>query len=218
MMMMSELHRRDAARAERMDQSLREMLAPMFRRKRLMGFSLIGFLMLAVLGTLYLSSIYKCEMEVLVNRERMDPKVTAEVVNQTPSAEPPVTEEEINSEVELLQSPDILQKVVLAMGLQDAERTSIMAMLLPKQSDEWYIARATNHLANRMKVAVVKKTNMIEVSYKNGDPQTAFGVMDKLAGLYMEKHLTVHRPTGSYEFFSKETDKYRELLAKSEGE
>jgi polysaccharide biosynthesis transport protein len=40
--------------------------------------------------------------------------------------------------------------------------------------------------------------------------------MDKLAGLYMEKHLTVHRPTGSSEFFSKETEKYRQALAESE--
>ena len=73
-----------------------------------------------------------------------------------------------------------------------------------------------DHLAKRLTIEVVKKTNMIEVSYKSKDPKLAFGVMDKLAGLYMEKHLTVHRPTGSYEFFAKETEKYREALAESE--
>jgi uncharacterized protein involved in exopolysaccharide biosynthesis len=56
-------------------------------------------------------------MEVLVNRERQDPMVTAEVVNQTPSATPPVAEEELNSEVELLQSPDLLRQVVISTGL-----------------------------------------------------------------------------------------------------
>jgi polysaccharide biosynthesis transport protein len=57
---------------------------------------------------------------------------------------------------------------------------------------------------------------MIEVTYKLGDPQLAYNVMDKLAGLYMEKHLTVHRPTGSYDFFARETEKYKQALAESE--
>ena len=30
---------------------------------------------------------------------------------------------------------------------------------------------------------------MIQVMYKSSDAQVAFGVMDKLQGLYMEKHL-----------------------------
>jgi uncharacterized protein involved in exopolysaccharide biosynthesis len=67
-----------------------------------------------------------------------------------------------------------------------------------------------------LNIEVVKKTDMIEVSYKSQDPKIAFGVLDKLAGLYMEKHLTVHRPTGSYEFFAKETDKYKQALEDAE--
>ncbi len=59
---------------------------------------------------------------------------------------------------------------------------------------------------------------MIGVTYKSTDPKLAYGVMDKLSNLYMEKHLTVHRPTGSFDFFSKETERYKTALAKSEGE
>jgi uncharacterized protein involved in exopolysaccharide biosynthesis len=54
------------------------------------------------------------------------------------------------------------------------------------------------------------------VSYKSSDPQIAYGVLKKLADLYMQKHLAVQRPTGSYDFFAKETDKYRQSLADSE--
>jgi uncharacterized protein involved in exopolysaccharide biosynthesis len=40
--------------------------------------------------------------------------------------------------------------------------------------------------------------------------------MNKLSVLYMEKHLAVHRPSGSFEFFSRETDRYKDALTKSE--
>jgi len=42
------------------------------------------------------------------------------------------------------------------------------------------------HLGDQLKIDVVKKTNMIEVTYKSSDPKLAFGVMDKLASEYME--------------------------------
>jgi uncharacterized protein involved in exopolysaccharide biosynthesis len=128
----------------------------------------------------------------------------------------PLTEEEINSEAELLLSPDLLRQVVLANDLQDREKTMVSAVLHRGRPDDWYIASAVKHLGQTLNIDVVKKTNMIEVSYKSKDPKIAFGVLDKLADLYMQKHLTVHRPTGSYEFFAKETDKYKQALADSE--
>ncbi len=66
-----------------------------------------------------LSRKYESRMEILVNRERLDPVVTTESTTQLPQMAPQVTEEEINSEVELLQSRDVLEKVVLACGLQN---------------------------------------------------------------------------------------------------
>jgi uncharacterized protein involved in exopolysaccharide biosynthesis len=198
------------------DPTPRELLAPIFRKKRLLAFSFLGLVLLAVAATVYLSQSYKCTMEVLVNRERLEPTMTPEATSQQPTTTLPVAEEEINSEVELLQSPDLLQQVVLAMHLQEPERASIVASVLPRQEEDWYIAKAVKHLGRKLTIEVVKKTNMIQVSYKSTDPQIAFGVLDKLAGLYMEKHLAVHRPTGSFEFFAKETDKYKEALADSE--
>jgi len=155
-------------------------------------------------------------MEILVNRERVDPSVTSETTTQAPLTLLPLTEEEINSEAELLVSPDLLKEVVLANNLQEPEKKTLTASLFPPQDEEWYVSKAVDHLAKGLNIEVVKKTNMIEVSYKSKDPKVAYGVVDKLASLYMEKHLAVHRPTGSYEFFAKETEKYRQALADSE--
>jgi uncharacterized protein involved in exopolysaccharide biosynthesis len=198
------------------DITLRDLVTPLFRRKRLLRVSFLGLTILAVLAALSLSSSYKCRMEILVNRERIDPSVTSQTTTQAPLTPLPLTEEEINSEAELLLSPDLLKEVVLANNLQVREKKTLAALLLPTRDEEWYVSRAVDHLAKGLNIEVVRKTNMIGVSYKSKDPKIAYDVMDKLAGLYLKKHLTVHRPSGSYEFFANETEKYRQALADSE--
>src|ERR1035437_2226342 len=155
-------------------------------------------------------------MKILVNRQRLDPMVSSESTLQQPLQPPPVTDEEINSEVELLQSADLLREVVLANGLQDREKTTPSALLLSRGQNDWYVAKAAERLSKKLDIDVVTRTNVIKVSYKSSDPQIAYGVLKKLADLYMQKHIAVQRPTGAYEFFAKETDKYRQSLADSE--
>ncbi len=215
---MNELNRRNAEGAGLADTTLRDLVTPLFRRKRVLGASFVVFAVLSVFAAMLMSSSFKCRMEVLVNRERVDPSVTSQTTSQAPLTALPLTEEEINSEAELMVSPDLLKQVVLANNLQEREKKTLSASLLPPQDEEWYVSKAVDHLGKGLNIEVVKKTNMIGVSYKSSDPKVAFGVMDKLASLYMEKHLTVHRPTGSFEFFSKETDKYKQALDKSEAQ
>jgi uncharacterized protein involved in exopolysaccharide biosynthesis len=202
--------------AEFADITMRDLVAPLFRNRRAMVGAFIAFTILTSLAAYALSSSYKVRMEVLVNRERVDPSVTAQTTSGAPTTQQPLTEEEINSEAEILVSPDLLKQVVLANNLQDRERKSVVAWIVNPQDPDWFISRAVDHLAKGLNIEVVKKTNMIGVTYKSTDPKIAYGVMDKLSNLYLEKHLAVHRPSGSFEFFSKETDRYKAALTKSE--
>ena len=69
---------------------------PLFRRKKVLAASFVVFAVLVGYETLALSSSYKCKMEVLVNRERVDPSVTSQTTAQGPLTPQPMTEEEIN--------------------------------------------------------------------------------------------------------------------------
>jgi uncharacterized protein involved in exopolysaccharide biosynthesis len=198
------------------DPTLRDLLVPLFRRKKLLTVIFSGLFLGSVLAALMFSSQHEAKMEILVNQERLDPKVSSETTLPTPTAPPPVTDEQINSEVELLQSPDLLQQVVIANGLQNRERKGPLSRIFPQEEDAWYIAKATDHLGKRLRIAVVPKTNMIQVSYKAADPHLAYAVMQKLSEFYLAKHLAAHRPQGSYAFFSSQTDKYRQALEESE--
>jgi uncharacterized protein involved in exopolysaccharide biosynthesis len=173
-------------------------------------------LLVVVLVTIKVSGLYESKMEVLVNRQRLDPMVTSEPTLQTPPSPPPLTEEEVNSEIELLKSADLLREAVLANGLEELEKGTPSAFLFSRGRNDWYVSKAVDRLGKKLDISVVTKTNAIEVKYKSKDPQIAYGVLRKVGDLYMQKHLAVQRPTGSFDFFAKEAEKYREALAGSE--
>ena len=97
--------------------TLRDFVAIAFRHRRLMVLSFSGILLGAILAALLQPNRYEARMEILVKRERVDPVVTPEASAQAQPS-PAVTAEELNSEVELLKSRDMLEKVVLACDLQ----------------------------------------------------------------------------------------------------
>jgi succinoglycan biosynthesis transport protein ExoP len=198
------------------DLTARDLLMPLFRRKGLFAVTFVALLLCTVAVAYSLSHQYNAKMEILVNRERMDPMVTSQATNQTPVAPPPVTETEINSEVELIKSPDILKEVVLANGLNKVEQGKLSAFLTPAHDGDWYTSKAVKNLINGLKIGVITKTDVIEVDYKASDPAIAYGVLNKLASLYLQKHLAVRRPQGSYDFFANQTEKYDRALKDSE--
>jgi uncharacterized protein involved in exopolysaccharide biosynthesis len=198
------------------DLTARDLLMPLFRRKGLFAVTFVALLLCTVAVAYSLSHQYNAKMEILVNRERMDPMVTSQATNQTPVAPPPVTETEINSEVELIKSPDILKEVVLANGLNKVEQGKLSSFLMPAHDGDWYTSKAVKNLMNGLKIGVITKTDVIEVDYKASDPAIAYGVLNKLASLYLQKHLAVRRPQGSYDFFANQTEKYDRALKDSE--
>lgn len=212
---MSDLKLRAAVSEFREDITLRDMLTPLFRRKQLIVVTFALLILISVLAAVGASHKYESNMEILVNRERSDPLVTPEATNQVVTQPSAVTEEEINSEAELLRSQDVLEKVVLANGLEKKEQRPSW-MHLPKRDPAECVSLAVKHLGKKLDIDTPTKTNLISVKYTSANPQTAYGVLSTLATLYVEKHVEVHRPSGSYEFFAKEADKYRNALEDSE--
>ncbi len=213
---MSEMNPRSSIRENSLDISLRDMAAPLFRRKRVLITVFLVTFIVVILAGILVPPEFTSHMAILVNRERLDPLVTTESTTQLITASNPVSEEEINSEAELLKSSDVLKNVVLANGLEKQHGKSLLDLFRPQQDEADRIERAVRSLAKKMKVDAVSKTNMIDVTYSSSDPQLSYGVLQTLGNLYMEKHVAVHRPRGSYEFFAQETQKYRQALHDAE--
>ena len=121
-----------------------------------------------------------------------------------------VSEEQVQSEVELLRSHDLLENVVKACGLVPA--------LNGKDDREQSVslARAVRNLERKLQVEPLKKTDLINITYQSQDPELAARVLNTLSSLYLEKHLAVHRLPGAFDFFQKETERYRNELSANE--
>jgi uncharacterized protein involved in exopolysaccharide biosynthesis len=162
-----------------------------YRRKRMVLACAVTTLIAAVLAGLVFPS-YEAEAKILVTRTRIDPAISSQADEKQRILRDAVTEEEINSEVELLNSYDLLERVALASGLASA-----------KDAKE-DIAKAVQKLDAKLKVQPIRRSNMIIVSYRSRSPEVANRVISNLTSLYLDKHVAVHRTGADGDFFDKQ--------------
>lgn len=194
--------------------TIRDLVAIGFRHRALIVLSFLGVFLGATLVALLEPNRYDASMKILVKRDRVDPVVSPDAVLTTP-LKTEVTEDELNSELALLKSRELLRHIVITCGLQRSNHTGI-GLRAPTIAGDLEIARAVRSLERNLRTDVLKKTDLIEASYASSDPRLAANVLSTLGALYLEKHVEVHRPPGAYDFFQKETNKYREELGAAE--
>jgi uncharacterized protein involved in exopolysaccharide biosynthesis len=186
------------------------------RHRRLAVVSFAGVLLGAVLGAFLLPPRYEASVKILVKHERLDPLVSADSSSSLPQNIASVSDTEVNSEIELIKSRDLLEKVVTACGLQN-----MVSRFWPYPSwlgrdPQKMLATAVRNLQTALKVELLAKTSLISVTYDAASPQQAAQVLNTLVNLYMEKHMAVHQPAGTFEFFQRQTQQYEQGLAQAE--
>jgi uncharacterized protein involved in exopolysaccharide biosynthesis len=195
--------------------SLRDLVAVGFRHKRIAMLCFFGFLLGSVLAAIFQPAQYRATTKFLVDRERQDPVVSPEQ-NAPVVMRGEVSEEELNSEIELLQSGDVLRQVVTSCGLD--QHKSIREHVFGRLSQEKKIAKATERLQNALQIEPMKKSDLISVSYTSEDPQLAARVLRALGDAYIQKHVEVHSQPGQVKFFDEETERYKKDLSDAEAQ
>ena len=153
---------------------------------------------------------YETDMKILVRRQRSDTIVTTSANAPSQLFSDQVSEEDLNSEVELLKSEDLLRKVVQSTGLSGTQGD------LTSHESQVRIARAVRKLAADLRVEGLHKSNIIEVEYRSRDPKLAANVLNSLAAVYLEKHLEVHRSSGEFQFFDQQMHQYQDALKQAQ--
>jgi uncharacterized protein involved in exopolysaccharide biosynthesis len=192
--------------------TLRDLLAIGFRHKRAFLLSFVGILLGTLAAVLVLPSTYDSTAQIVVKRERVDPLVTPEK-NDSTQIVSEVSEEEMNSEAQLILSEDVLRKAVVDSGLN--KRKGFLSLLLGETEDQ-KVAKAVDKMRGNLRVEPLKKTNVIEIVYSAHSPKLAAKVLNCVVGAYFEKHVAVNRPPGQMKFFEEETDRYKRDLDAAE--
>jgi uncharacterized protein involved in exopolysaccharide biosynthesis len=190
------------------------LIEVIFRRRRTISYTFAAVIGGAILAVLLLPNKYEAQTKLLLHRERVDPPLTAQQTGVMQQAAPSLTEEDINSEVGLLRSRDLLEKVVIATGLDQRVKPSLLSRLLSKEplTPEERRAKAAEKLATDLRIEPEKKSYLIDVSYASSDPQLSAQVLNTLGNYLLDKHAEVRRTPGTAQFFDDETQQYKQKL------
>jgi uncharacterized protein involved in exopolysaccharide biosynthesis len=203
--------------------STRDLMAIGFRHKRAVVITFWSLLAGAVLATILMPADYQASTKFLVERSRIDPVVSAG--HEAGAIKTDVSEEEMNSELEILKSDDVMRQVVVTVGLH--KRRSLFSVLDidnllgyvgMKQTEDEKIAKAARRLSNKLTMTLVKKSNLITVTYSSSDPKLAARVLQALDDAFLAKDTAVHHPEGQFQFFDQQAQTYQKSLADAEAQ
>jgi uncharacterized protein involved in exopolysaccharide biosynthesis len=195
----------------------RILLAILFRRRRLMLTTFFAVLVPVVAAMILMPGDYVSETKVLVQRLRFDPMISADSASNdsaTRESMARMQEQDVDSEIDLMQSDDLLRQAAVQSGLSN--RTSLWTRLLPAPPEDRRIANAARVIRKNLEIEPPNRSNIVTLRYHSNDPQQAARVLKALTGLYLERHVQVHRPAGSTEFFSQEVEQNRLALQQAE--
>jgi uncharacterized protein involved in exopolysaccharide biosynthesis/Mrp family chromosome partitioning ATPase len=181
----------------------------LFRHKwMIIIFSLLG-VVASLVVLLRTPGVYESEAALLVryvsDTTVMDVVATGERIT-TPGRG---GENIINSEIAILSSRDLIEKVIDEMGVSRFTLDSTNAM------DRALIAE---NVVSAIKIVVPKNSNVIRIAFDAPTPAVAQEFLRRLTGSYLQKHIDIHRASGTYEFLAQQTDQLRSKLSETEEE
>lgn len=181
--------------------SLRTATEAIFRQKRLFVSVASVIMFLAIAVSILMPKQYVSEMKFLVQNARGNVVVTPQRINpQNVVGE--VTETQVNSELEILRSHDVLDPVADPgwEKIPASQRTPEMT----RQHEALLAA-----FDKKLETEPVRKTNVIDVTYSARTPEDATNTLQRLSQTYMEQHRRMQRPAGASAFFASEAERYR---------
>lgn len=162
------------------------------------------FLSVIVLGGAYIFGApkkYASTMELLVTNSRSTPAISPGKTEGTGAVQE-VTEEQLNSEAEVLKSTDVLDNVIDPGWTLDKK---------PRTSDE--LARhekAVNSLRKALKVTPVRKSYLLSVDLTTTDPHRSTQLLSELLTSFLNEKRRLIQPAGLRQMFAQQADQYRQ--------
>ena len=175
--------------------SLRDLTAVVMRHLGKSAAVFVVLLGVTAAAVALWSQRYQSEAKLLVNISAAVQPL--EVTGRTGGV-PRSRESEIQSELAILSSQDLLRRLVEKLGpgpFLGESAHDPASSLTPEEA-------ALLRLDKDMRASGEQESNIIRIVYTNDSPRVAAQVVESLIELYLEKRAHVHRSAGAYEFLS----------------
>ncbi len=191
----------------------RELSEVFFSRKKIILWVTVITTVCALLIALLWPPTYAATGSILL-RGKM-PQISPGLLETPEIRTPDVSEEDVTSELEILNAPDLIQRTV-----ERLQKTG-QGFAQGDEAGEELAARIRGNL----KAEAVPSSNVIQVTLYDKDPERAETILDALLNEYISYRQTVFNPADQAGFFTGRADMYRtqletiedQLLASREG-
>jgi uncharacterized protein involved in exopolysaccharide biosynthesis len=184
--------------------SLRPIVAAGLRYRRMWLQVVLGVVCITLVYVALAPRRYRSEMDILVQNKRGDEQITPSRINGEITING-VTEEQINSEIQLLTSPELANEVVDPGWTSESAVGKTRAQL---SAHDKAVENFTKHLT----VSMVRKSDVIRVEYVASDPKTATDTLNRLLAAFLKKQQDIAQPPGTAKFFTDQAASYKQQL------
>jgi len=185
--------------------SLRPIVESAFRFQKLWWLVVLSIVLLTVLYACLAPREYLSEMDILVQNKRGDAQISPDRVNGEITVNG-VTEEQINSEIEILTSRGLANEVVDPRWDEPGYQASLNQK--QQKAHDKAVAQFQKHLS----ISLVRKSNVIHANFTASDPATAKNTLDRLLSAFLEKQREIAQPPGTAKFFADQAANYKREL------
>jgi uncharacterized protein involved in exopolysaccharide biosynthesis/Mrp family chromosome partitioning ATPase len=196
-------------------ESVRTFCFVLFRHRRKGVVFFTAVVLAALIGVLFSARSYTSTAKLIVRPGRssmtMDPTASIGLPLHAISKD---WENEINSELEILKSREIIEQLVREFGAETILSGGKRRDGTSENPNRFVAALET--VERRLTIDVFKKTDIISISYTAATPDHAQEVVARLIELYLDKHMEVRQTAGAYAFFEEQAKRLRADLERAE--
>jgi polysaccharide biosynthesis transport protein len=200
----------DDVESPRSSMELGDIYFVLFRHKWLVLCSSAAGILAAVALFFLKSPKYRSDAKLLIRyviENKSDNPLGSDTQIKSPDSR---GENIINSEMEILTSFDLAEKVAKLVGPDK---------ILPGSQDASNSTAAAIYISKNLAVDVPKRSDIIRLSFSHPDPAVAREVMQRLVTAYLDKHREIHQAAGMLdESLQQQTDQWRTRLTTTEEE
>ena len=199
------------------------------RRREFWAVSLATFVVVQAVAFFW-PGTFAAHAAVLIQKTRMTAALDADPTDATTVISEGVTERDVNSEIAILTSAEVLSATVAATGLDRVPPPWYLRLLFaPLRAYEFLYAgvhgvpapsaaeRALRGLAKSISAERLKDSNVLVLTLEARNPEAAEAILGELVRQYLDRHVAIHGPgLGVVPFFSAQASVLEKELAQHE--
>ncbi len=190
-------------------EQMREILHVIFKRKRWIGALFLAVAVPGLIATLLRKPSYTASAKVMISTQRSDP--TLQPTDLTKLETIQLNESLVNSEVQVIGSRDLLERVVLALAVSgDGNAPPHL------QNTGNTFGNEVLGMGQNLSITPIKDSNVIQIDYKSSEPSFATRVVNRVVDEYLSYHAVVHGNKGLTQFYDEQRSMLEKRLHKAE--